>query len=110
MNKEIERCFQNAVPMYRHKIKTEIFILKVICLTHNKMYRLTTAVALLGTFNGKFHKNVLCPQMKDALVKPYANQVRVTHSDQSGCFGKKIYKGWVHHVDGEQVHLKLSKE
>ncbi|XP_044065668.1 putative helicase mov-10-B.1 [Siniperca chuatsi] len=39
-----------------------------------------------------------------------SNQVLVTPLDHSRVLEHKIYKGWVHHVDAEQVYLQFSEK
>ncbi|XP_054464663.1 putative helicase mov-10-B.2 [Anoplopoma fimbria] len=72
--------FNQDVPMFKHKSNAGLLLLQV------------TGVS-----------------MKSTMILS-GNNVLVTPLDQTGVFKKKVYKGWIHHVDAEQVFLQFSEK
>lgn len=77
-----------------------------------------------NSFNCSFHfniqsetvgyRNLLCHQIagistKSSSLELTKNQVLVFPLDQSGVFEHRFYKGWVNHVDEENVYLRFNK-
>ncbi|XP_071332381.1 putative helicase mov-10-B.1 isoform X2 [Trachinotus anak] len=77
---DIEKYKQKDVHMFRHKHNPDLLVLQIAEVASNSPLKLS------------------------------GNQVLVTPLEQLGVLGKKVYKGWVQHVETKWVYLQFSDE